>query len=491
MEQQQSTHPLVGQTLGERYEVVRQIGQGSMGAVFEARHVLLGRRLAIKVLKQDCSSARLRERFFNEARAAGAINHQHIVQVYDFGLVHTGEPFIVMEFVEGESLQEYMDRAAPLTHQDTREVVLQILSAIEAIHKIGLVHRDVKPANMMLVGASRPRLFIKMLDFGIARAVNEDWDWPTLTRADEVLGTPVYLSPEQASGGKADPRWDLWAVAIIMYEVLAGRLPFKTESLIQISTDIINHNITPLRNVMPGLPEWAYSVVERGLARDIDLRYADAADFLQALDTKKVEAADRKATMPGFQVPDATEMPDASEQPPELPPDVMLDEQTPPPGELKETDPVYLLQPRDITDPGVVAPLDDADDMKETMVQQTPPSLMAPEGTSSADDYAATIVAAEDQVPPGPYEETPPVPVDAQDSWSRGEAAAERPPPLTTEFTAEVHQGHIAPLPDPEMIQPTTEFDVDVFRRPWWLWALLILGAVSLAGVVAYLVTKG
>ena len=276
---------LVGTTLGERYEVLREIGEGSMGSVFEAKHAVLGRRLALKVLKQDCSNPKLKKRFFNEARAAGAITHEHIVQVYDFGIVpDTDEPYIVMEYVEGETLQQYMDAHKAMQLDEVLDVGRQLLTAIEVIHGTGLVHRDIKPSNVMTVTARRPKLFIKLVDFGIAKAVNESWEWPSLTRVDEVLGTPVYLSPEQAMGETADARWDLWAAGIIFYEMLAGKLPFPTQSLAQITSDIIRHNFAPVTEHRPDLPPWLVKVVDRALERDIDDRFPSATDFLQALE---------------------------------------------------------------------------------------------------------------------------------------------------------------------------------------------------------------
>ncbi len=278
---------ITGEILGDKYQILREMGSGSMGAVYEARHTVLGRRLAVKVLKQECSNERLKKRFFNEARAAGAITHQHIVQVYDFGLIEDSqEPYIVMEYVDGENLQDYMDREGAIPVEDSVEIICQLLSTIDVIHTADLVHRDIKPSNIMLVKARRPRLFTKLLDFGIAKAVNEDWDWPTLTRVDEVLGTPVYLSPEQAMGGKADKRWDLWASAIMMYELLAGKLPFPTTSLIQITEDIVNLNLTPLEKVRPDLPGWLLGVQRRALGRKLDDRYQTATQFLHALEKK-------------------------------------------------------------------------------------------------------------------------------------------------------------------------------------------------------------
>lgn len=294
----QHSDSLVGSTLADRYEVIKDIDVGSMGVVYEARHTVLGRRLAIKVLKQDCSEPRFKERFFNEARAAGAINHPNIVQVYDFGLAPSGEPYIVMEYVDGETLESYLRRKAPLPQEDAVDICAQVLSALDVIHGLGLVHRDIKPSNIMLLQDSQPSLFIKLVDFGIAKAIQGQWDWPTLTRVDEVLGTPVYLSPEQASGGKADPRWDLWAVTIILYELLVGDLPFPTNSLIQISDDIINHRFAPLEKRRGDVAPWLLAITQKAMHRDMDARFQSAADYLQALQRKSLRPTERRSNTP-------------------------------------------------------------------------------------------------------------------------------------------------------------------------------------------------
>ena len=223
-EQRRSGHDLVGVTLADRYRVRREIGRGAMGTVYEAQHTRLGRSLAIKVLNQNCSGPAMRERFFHEARAAGSIVHEHVVQVVDFGLLEdTGLPYIVMEYVDGESLDRFIERESPVEDPALAvEIGAQLLSALAVVHGAGLVHRDVKPANILLARGRRQRVFAKLLDFGISRAVTDAWRRPDLTRVDQVLGTPAYLSPEQASGGKADARWDLWALATILYELLSG-----------------------------------------------------------------------------------------------------------------------------------------------------------------------------------------------------------------------------------------------------------------------------
>jgi eukaryotic-like serine/threonine-protein kinase len=282
---------LVGTTLAERYHVLREIGRGAMGTVYEARHTVIGRRFAVKVLRQSCASTAQRERFFHEARAAGALSHPHIVQVQDFGLVPSGEPYLVMEFVDGMDLQTYLEDKKTLPVEEAIEIAGQILSALEVIHGAGLVHRDIKPANIMLARARRPRVFAKLLDFGIARALNPAWRRPDLTRVDQVLGTPAYLSPEQAVSGSApDPRWDLWAMTTILYELLSGHLPFRLQSLEQVAEDIRRCRLVPLRQRCADLPGWVLQVVERGHHPVIEQRFPTATAFVQALEQRSASS---------------------------------------------------------------------------------------------------------------------------------------------------------------------------------------------------------
>ena len=274
----------------------------------------------------------------------------------------------------------------------------------------------------------------------------------------------------------------MYSLAIIMYEILAGRLPFKTESLIQISTDIINHNITPLRKAMPGLPEWTYDVVSQGLARVQNDRFQDAAQFLQALDKKEATVPERKSTMSGFPVPDGMGNEIDDDEPPALPPDVELDEMEPPDGELKETDPVYLLQPK-----GAEAPADHGgagvDDLKEPLIQQGPPSVDL-SGMSLPDDEAATIVAGEHHPPPGPFEPKQEVPEYANASWTLGDGSSDPTPgPLSSELTAEVNPRARMPPPSPDDGgQDTRELEQVLKRRPIWLWLLLLVSVLGVAG---------
>ena len=293
---------LVGTTLGERYRVVREVGHGAMGTVYEARHPLIGRRFAIKVLHRSCSTPSQRERFLHEARAAGAISHPNIVQVQDFGVAPGGAPYLVMEYVDGIDLQSHLEKQGALPVGDALEICSQMLSALEVIHGAGLVHRDIKPANIMLARGGRSRLFAKLLDFGIVRAINPLWQRPDLTRVDQVLGTPAYLSPEQAVGGQPDPRWDLWALGTILYELVCGKLPFRLETLQQVTDDIINGRLVPLSTRRSDLPPWLYQVIDRAHHPNQEQRYRTATSFLQALEMQSARPGGDERTVPFLRV---------------------------------------------------------------------------------------------------------------------------------------------------------------------------------------------
>jgi serine/threonine-protein kinase len=283
---------ILGELLDGRYKVVREIGQGAMGTVYEGQHATVGRRLAIKVLAQEYTSKAARKRFFHEARAAGAISHINIVPVLDFGFLSSGQPFIVMDYVSGEPLEQVINCKAPLPLEDAVETACQILSALEVIHGAGLVHRDIKPANIMMARVRRPRVFARLLDFGVARATHAMWNRPNLTRVNEVLGTPAYFSPEQAGGQEVDHRWDLWAVGVILYEMLTGQLPFRLESMSQVISDLINCRLIPLRHRTNTLPEWVYQVLERAHHPSTELRFRSATAFLQALETQQAHVGE-------------------------------------------------------------------------------------------------------------------------------------------------------------------------------------------------------
>ncbi len=346
---------IVGTTIADRYEIVKQIGRGSMGTVYEARHTVIGRRFAIKVLNQHNALLRTGERFYHEARAAGAISHQHIVQVLDFGLISSGYPFLVMEYVDGFDLQAHMDQRGPLSVEDAVEICCQLLSALEVIHGAGLVHRDVKPANIMLVRGRRPPLYIQLLDFGIARAVNRSWHRPDMTCADQIMGTPAYLSPEQANGNEVHASWDLWAAGIILYEMLCGKLPFGLESQIQLMADILRCNLTPLDKQGMEFPPWLLQIQARALHPDVTRRYRSATTFLEALEQRSATLGGQDdpgevKTSPFFRV-------DLDTPPPELMEQLNRSGQTPRPSTLRSTAHLPLFADQGGVKPGSGAPV--------------------------------------------------------------------------------------------------------------------------------------
>jgi serine/threonine-protein kinase len=308
--------PLVGKTLADRYQIRSQLSSGTMGTVYEAQHASLGHRLAVKVLKEQSRASVIRERFFHEARLAAGIEHPHVVQVIDFGLLDSGIPFLVMDYVDGTSLEKLIEKDAPLDIEEALEIASQVLSALEVIHGAGLVHRDIKPGNVLISRLGPRRLFAKLGDFGVARALDPGWKRPDLTRVDQIFGTPAYLAPEQAAGGEPDPRWDLWAMTTILYEMLSGQLPYPLESLDQLRDDLINHRRTPLRAYRPDLPPWLLEVVERGHHRSPDHRHVTASSFLEVLQKRSmtVSGLHDARTVPFYRVDASTPPPDLLEK---------------------------------------------------------------------------------------------------------------------------------------------------------------------------------
>jgi eukaryotic-like serine/threonine-protein kinase len=288
---------LVGTTLAERYEIIRRIGEGGMGAVYEAKHSIIGKRVAIKVLLEKfLENEELIARLLQEARLASSIGHQNIVDVTDFGTTRDGRAFVVMEFLEGEPLSELIMRDAPLPVERSLVIVKQVASALGAAHDKGIVHRDVKPENVYLV--RRGDLdFVKVVDFGVSKAVRTQEEtgseWQRLTRTGAVLGTPLFMSPEQAGGGDdIDHRADIWATALILYECLTGELPFRGNNYLGVIAQIQNKDVQPPSALRPelGIPEAVDRMVMHGLEKDRTRRYQHMAAFEQ--DVERLLAGD-------------------------------------------------------------------------------------------------------------------------------------------------------------------------------------------------------
>ena len=274
-----------GDLIDQKYQIVRLLGTGGMGSVYEATNVRVGRRVAIKVMHKVRNQQDI-TRFEREARAA-QIGSPYIVQVHDLGYLADGAPYMVMEYLAGESLGDRIHRVGRMRPSELVPVVKQVLEALAAAHRAGIVHRDLKPDNVFL---SRPegeeRELVKLVDFGISKFtdISKQSDELSLTRAGTAVGTPHYMSPEQVQGAKdLDGRSDLYSLGVMMYRCLSGNLPFNSDEIASLMVQILVDVPKPLRELVPELDREFVALVGRGMARRAEDRYQTAAEFLSTL----------------------------------------------------------------------------------------------------------------------------------------------------------------------------------------------------------------
>jgi serine/threonine protein kinase len=281
----QTGQALVGRVIAGRYRVTSIIGEGGMGTVYLADHLGLGRQVAIKRLHSEMTGdAKAVARFQREARAAAATGHEHIVEVMDLGYAEDGAPYLVMEYLRGASLAQVLKHDGRLTVARTINIVSQVLAALVAVHAKEIVHRDLKPDNIFLLRKATNPDFVKILDFGISKMKQEEGEPNDLTRTGVTMGTPYYMSPEQARGiRKLDHRVDLYGVAVILYECLTGKLPFFGDNYHALLQQILRCEPLPPRELVSSIPAELESVVLKGLSRDPMARFSSAAEMLAAL----------------------------------------------------------------------------------------------------------------------------------------------------------------------------------------------------------------
>lgn len=276
----------IGRVLEDKYELVRELGKGGMGAVYEARHRLINRRLAIKLLHaQYAKDASTVERFKREAQTATSIGHEHIVEVTDMGVTDTGELFIVMEFLQGSDLATLLKSIVTVPFKRACHIMIQVLSALEAAHAIGVVHRDLKPANIFLTDHGGVEDYVKLVDFGISKVRQPgDDEGNSLTKTGELLGTPLYMSPEQALGDvNITAQSDIFSCGVILYRMVTGALPFEDNALTAILLKIIQHEpVSPLK-LRPDTPRPLVDAIKQALAKNPQERFPDAATFRRAI----------------------------------------------------------------------------------------------------------------------------------------------------------------------------------------------------------------
>jgi tRNA A-37 threonylcarbamoyl transferase component Bud32 len=276
-----------GDVIDGKYRVDRVLGAGAMGIVVAAHHLHLDRRVAIKFLMP-----RMRDepealaRFTREARAAAKIRSEHIAQVLDVGTLENGAPYMVMEFLDGSDLAEWLRARGPLPFGEAVEFILQACEAIAEAHTLGIVHRDLKPANLFCTRSPDGLLCVKVLDFGISKLGDLPGASPemAMTSTSAVMGTPYYMSPEQLRASRdVDPRTDIWALGVILYELTTGQVPFKGESLSDVCIKIAMQPTPSLRALRPEAPEGLDAAMGRCLEKDRERRYSTVAEFALAI----------------------------------------------------------------------------------------------------------------------------------------------------------------------------------------------------------------
>jgi serine/threonine-protein kinase len=288
-ETEPQTDQLIGKKLDGRYEVIARLGEGGLGVVYRGRQTQLGRFVAIKVLRQDAAAiVEWRQRFEREARALSALAHPNVVPVTDFG-IDRGVPFLVMELLQGKTLADLL-KQGPLPLWRGLDIARQLLRGLAFAHGKGIVHRDLKPANVFLQALPDQADHVRLLDFGMAKFLDgsssKNAAPENLTRAGVVFGTPAYLSPEQAKGGPADKRTDVYAAGALLFEILAGRRPFPEETYEGVVMAHLTQPVPSLAKVRPALTTAAsfQPVIEKAMAKKPSARFKDAGAMLAALD---------------------------------------------------------------------------------------------------------------------------------------------------------------------------------------------------------------
>ncbi|MBW2526282.1 MAG: serine/threonine protein kinase, partial [Deltaproteobacteria bacterium] len=281
---------LIGQVVGGRYRLERVVGRGGMGTVYACRHVVVGKTFAMKVLRPGIErSEEILQRFIREAQAANSIGSRHICEVTDFGQLDNGAFYVVMELIEGVSMTRAL-REERLSHADIQHIFIQIADTLQKAHERGIIHRDLKPDNVLLVADEDDPNFAKLLDFGIAKIIQAEAS--NLTETGVILGTPYYMSPEQARGDPVDHRSDIYALGVMMYRAFTGRLPFMADTAMGVLTRHLTEVPEPPSSIGDVAPPVERVILRCMEKKPID-RFQSMADVAAALRSCTGQVADK------------------------------------------------------------------------------------------------------------------------------------------------------------------------------------------------------
>lgn len=266
-----SNDNLIGKVINERYELLEVVGSGGMATVYKAQDRLLNRFVAVKILKESLKyDSEITDKFSTEAKAAASLSHNNIVSVYDVG-TSDGLNYIVMEFIDGETLKEYINRNKPIKWQTACEITIQIANALTAAHENGIIHRDIKPHNILITKDGTA----KVADFGIAKAVSSD----TVVAGGSALGSVHYISPEQARGGFVDTASDLYSLGVVLYEMLTGSLPFDGDNAVSIALKKLEEEPLSPKVINLDIPQTLDTIVMKSISKEQHIRYKKAEEF--------------------------------------------------------------------------------------------------------------------------------------------------------------------------------------------------------------------
>lgn len=278
------SHSLIGMILDNRYRIISKLGEGGMGSVYAAEHVLLKKNVAIKILRYDLARREdVVRRFQNEAIAASRIGHENIIEVTDFGRTPDGSVYFVMEYLNGSSLSEVIQTTGSIPIRRAIPILLQITKALSVAHSQGIIHRDLKPENIVLIDKPDRKDFVKILDFGISKMLDTSDRAEKLTAMGMIVGTPEYMSPEQAAGMSVDKRTDIYSLGVIMYEMMTGRLPFLADNAIRILMMHQTEKPVSPREINPAIHIGMEQIILKCMEKKPEDRFQDMTEITQAL----------------------------------------------------------------------------------------------------------------------------------------------------------------------------------------------------------------